>query len=136
MYKNIPRIIGFIALVTLFFILPASCEQTIVEDGGGDNMNPVDPADPVDVDEDNDGLIDIRNLDMFNNIRFNLAGTSYDDEEADTDTGDAGSTFGGPTSATTACPDDSDDDGIFLCGYELMANLDFAQWLQAMPRGL
>ena len=80
----------------------------------------------ADVDADNDGLIEIHNLDMFNNIRFNLAGTSYDQEEADTDKGNIGNTSGGPTSATTACPTDSDDDGIFLCGYELMGNLDFA----------
>ena len=79
-----------------------------------------------DIDGDNDGLIEIRNLEMFSNIRFNLAGTTYDDEDADTGTGDIGITFGGPTSATANCTTDPDSDGVFLCGYELMGNLDFA----------
>ena len=74
-----------------------------------------------DVDVDNDGLIDIRNLDMFNNIRYNLAGTSYVESS-----GSVGSTFGGPTFPTSDCPTDSDNDGVFLCGYELMRDLDFA----------
>ena len=80
-----------------------------------------------DIDSDNDGLIEIRNLEMFNNIRFNLAGTTYDDEDADTGTGDPGITTGGPTTATTACTTDPDGDTVFLCGYELMGDLDFAQ---------
>ena len=69
----------------------------------------------ADVDDDNDGLIEIYNLDMFSNIRLNLAGTSYNSV-----------TTGGPTSATTNCPIDPDGDMVFLCGYELMTNLDFA----------
>ena len=81
----------------------------------------------TDIDADDDGLIDIRNLDMFNNMRFNLAGTTYDDEAADSGTGDIGIITGGPTSATANCPTDSNNDGIFLCGYELMGDLDFAQ---------
>ena len=79
-----------------------------------------------DIDSDDDGLIDIRNLEMFSNIRFNLAGTTYDDEALDTGTGDPGITTGGPTVATTACQTDPDGDTFFLCGYELMGNLDFA----------
>ena len=79
-----------------------------------------------DIDSDDDGLIEIRNLDMFNNINFNFAGTTYDDEAADSGTGDIGITTGGPTSATTVCRYDWDGDGVFLCGYELMGNLDFA----------
>ena len=78
-----------------------------------------------DIDSDDDGLIDIRNLEMLGNIRFNLAGTTYDDEALDTGTGDPGITFGGPTTATTACQTDPDGDTFFLCGYELMGNLDF-----------
>ena len=80
-----------------------------------------------DIDSDDDGLIDIRNLEMLGNIRNNLAGTTYDDEAADTGTGDPGITFGGPTVATTACQTDPDGDTFFLCGYELMVNLDFAE---------
>ena len=60
-----------------------------------------------DIDSDDDGLIDIRNLEMFSNIRFNLAGTTYDDEALDTGTGDPGITTGGPTVATTACTERS-----------------------------
>ena len=30
-----------------------------------------------DVDDDNDGLIEIHDLDMFNHIQYSLAGTSY-----------------------------------------------------------
>ena len=69
-----------------------------------------------DIDDDNDGLIEIHNLDMFNNIRNSLAGTRY-------------TVFitGGPRSATANCRSDSTGDGVFLCGYELMVNLDFAQ---------
>ena len=78
-----------------------------------------------DIDSDDDGLIDIRNLEMLDNIRFNLAGTTYDDEALDTGTGDPGITTGGPTVATTACMTDPDGDTVFLCGYELMGNLDF-----------
>ena len=67
----------------------------------------------ADVDDDNDRLIEIRNLEMFNNIRFNLAGTTYDDEDADTGTGDAGVDAGCPAAGCN--------------GYELMVNLDFAE---------
>ena len=66
-----------------------------------------------DIDSDDDGLIEIRNLDMFDDIRLNLAGTSYN-----------GVTTGGPTSATANCP--TPTNGVYLCGYELMVNLDFA----------
>ena len=78
----------------------------------------------IDVDDNNNGLIDIYVLADLDNIRYNLAGTSYDDE-AD-DTGDnSGSTVGGPSAATTYCPTDTDGDGVFLCGYELRRNLNF-----------
>ena len=60
-----------------------------------------------DVDLDDDGLIDIRSLDDLNNIRYNLAGTSYK-SATDSD----GNSFGCP--AETGC-----------FGYELMQDLDF-----------
>ena len=59
------------------------------------------------VDSDSDGLIDILNLEMFNNIRNNLAGTRYDDG--------SDSLAGAGGCPTAGCN-----------GYELMANLDFA----------
>ena len=58
------------------------------------------------VDEDGDGLIEIRTLTELNNIRFNLGGTA----RATTST-DAGS--------TTGCP------GSRCSGYELVRSLDF-----------
>ena len=61
-----------------------------------------------DVDNDNDGLIEIYNLDMFNSIRDNLNGTGY-----------AGVL--NPALAALGCP------GTGCNGYELMVNLDFAQ---------
>ena len=90
-----------------------SCEPDADNDG---------VADSIDVDDDNDGLIEIRTLDMLNNIRYNALGTSYDDEEADSsgDGGDTGSTAGAPTSATADCTDSP-----YLCGYELTRSLDF-----------
>ena len=85
-------------------------------------------ADSADVDDDNNGLIEIHDLNMFHNINYNLAGTSYDDEAADTGSGaDTGITTGISTdssansTATTTC-----GTGVYLCGYELTRNLDFA----------
>ena len=86
-------------------------------------------ADSADVDDDNDGLIEIHDLNMFHNINYNLAGTRYDDEEADTGSGaDTGITTGISTSgsthstATTTC-----GTGVYLCGYELTRSLNFAE---------
>ena len=123
MYKKIRWIISFIVLAALSLALPVSCDQMPTPDGGGNSDTPGGDSNTdtdgdgvmnsADVDDDNDGLIEIHNLDMFNNIRFNLAGTSYDDEDADSGSGDAG--------VDTGCP------AAGCNGYELMANLDFAQ---------
>ena len=78
----------------------------------------------TDIDDDDDGLIDIWTLEQLHNIRYNLAGTTYDDEAADAgSTGDVGITTGAPTAATTDC--NTATGGVYLCGYELMNNLDF-----------
>ena len=78
-----------------------------------------------DVDADDDGLIDISSLDMLNNIRFNLAGTSYDDDSTDEGMStDGGSTTGAPTTTPSNCEGRTTTTN--LCGYELMQNLDFA----------
>ena len=83
--------------------------------------------DALDIDDDNDGLIEIHNLDMLDNIRNNLAGTTYDDEELDSGgDADTGSIIGAPTDETAPgymCTDAATNN---LCGYELMQNLDFA----------
>ena len=79
--------------------------------------------DSADIDDDNDGLIEISTLVELHNMRYNLAGTTYDDEEADTGTGDAGITTGAPTAPTPNCT--TATDGVYLCGYELTQDLDF-----------
>ena len=45
------------------------------------------------VDADRDGLIEIYTIEQLDNMRHNLAGTSYDDEAEDTAPGDTGSTL-------------------------------------------
>ena len=64
--------------------------------------------DRVDVDDDNDGLIEIHTLNALDHIRYNLAGTSYK-----TSPSDPGTTRGRPAEG--------------LRGYELTRNLDFAE---------
>ena len=71
------------------------------DDADGDKI-----ADIFDVDDDNDGLIEINNLEELDDIRHNLAGTSY--KINDTDTGNMN---GAPESG--------------LKGYELVRDLDF-----------
>ena len=145
MYKKIRLIVRFIVLAAFFLVLPVSCDFinslggnsdtpgggdsgpvvevcNVSESGVGDTPNPNGDLDgdgvmnSADVDDDNDGLIDIHNLDMFDNIRCNLAGTSYGVDKV---------TTGGPTVATDNCP--TPTNGVYLCGYELMEDLDFAQ---------
>ena len=61
----------------------------------------------ADVDDDNDGLIEICNLDGLNHVRHNLAGTSYKDSS-------------GATGVQCGTSSDTDCDG-----YELVKDLDF-----------
>ncbi len=79
-----------------------------------------------DVDDDNDGLIEIATGEELSNIRHNLAGTTYDDELVDSNGGDAGSYAGGPATATDNC-DTATSDGVYLCGYELVADIDLSK---------
>ena len=83
-------------------------------------------ADTVDIDDDNDGLIEIATLTELHNIRYNLSGTSYDTDEDDA-ADNTGTTAGAPTAATGNCetPVDGSAPSIYLCGYELAADLDF-----------
>ena len=81
--------------------------------------------DMADVDMDNNGLIEIYNLEMLDNIRHNLAGTTYDDE-ADDGAGNLGSTTGASTTEPANCNDNNSSTTITLCGYELIQDLDFA----------
>ena len=80
----------------------------------------------TDIDDDNDGLIEIWTLEQLHNIRYNLAGTSYDDEEADTGTdADTGITTGAGATEHANCNDGNTATTVVLCGYELMQDLDF-----------
>ena len=92
------------------------------KDGDPDITDPDDDGDEVldtnDVDSDGDGLIEIHNLDMFNHIRYNLAGTTYKAGSSAT-----ASILGAPASLTANCKTASG--GVYLCGYELMRDLDF-----------
>ena len=97
-----------------------SADNTCADDSDGDSTPDIE-----DVDDDNDGLIEIDNLDMLHNIRWNLEGTTYDDEEDD-GTGNGGDTTG---ALTASHPDNNcatATDGVYLCGYELTRSLDFA----------
>ena len=78
-----------------------------------------------DVDIDNDGLIEINNLDMLNNIRNNLAGTSLKTSGSDPEY-----FFGAPTAAQAMetgymCAGRTPPPPNNLCGYELTQDLDF-----------
>ena len=90
-----------------------TCGSTLV----GDYRYPTEVTPPIDV--DHDGLIEIRNLDMLNNIRHNLAGTSYK-----TSSGGTGNTTGASASRPSNCIGRTTTTN--LCGYELVHNLDFA----------
>ena len=94
------------------------------EDGIPNETDPDDDGDGTDdvtdVDDDNDGLIEVHNLDMFDHIQYNLAGTSYK-----TGASIADNRTGGPTAATADCTTVAT--GVYLCGYELTKDLDFAE---------
>ena len=84
-----------------------------------------------DVDADNDGLIDINNLDMLDDIRHNLAGTSYSEVPL---TGELRFYRGGQPGVSPTLPDNCVGtiyariaSLTHLCGYELTQDLDFEQ---------
>ena len=85
-----------------------------------DDDNDGEP-DESDVDDDNDGLIEIATAAELDNVRHNLEGTSYDDEEADTSPGDAGDTTGCPSGGCN--------------GYELSDNINLSGFDSWQPIG-
>ena len=77
--------------------------------------------DGIDVDDDNNGLIEIHSIDMLNNIRYNLAGTGYKTSATTAD--DHGDIRGASTSSPPASSTCSTTTN--LCGYELTADIEF-----------
>ena len=92
-------------------------DNTCRPDSDGDDV-----PDSIDIDDDNDGLIDIHTLDMLYNISYNLRGTTYVDEDDGEE--HIGDTTGAPIAPTDDCAVATD--GVYLCGYELTQDLDFA----------
>ena len=80
--------------------------QCAIDDGDGDGDG---VADDIDVDDDNDGLIEIATAEELGNIRHDLDGTHYDEDDDDA-TNNIGSNAGCPTSGCN--------------GYELANNID------------
>ena len=85
-----------------------------------DNDTNPEPIDMRIADTDGNGLIEIATVADLNNMRYNLAGTSYDDESNDDGEGNTGSARGCPAEQGSACPVDTTG----CCGYELTANID------------
>ncbi len=102
--------------------LLADCTSSLQEDQDDDDDG---VNDTIDVDDDNDGLIEIATALALHNVRHDLAGHSYDDE-ADDSEGKEGDTRGAPTKATVNC-DTATSGGVYLCGYELTADIDFGE---------
>ncbi len=81
-------------------------------------------ADTTDVDDDNDGLIEIATAQQLHNMRYDLAGRSYDDEDDDNGA-NAGDITGAPTAMTENCKT-ATSRSVYLCGYELVADIDLS----------
>ena len=99
--------------------LVTGCTTSLTEDTDDDNDTVLDTDD---VDADGDGLIEIATASELNNMRHNLAGTTYDDEMEDSTPGDTGDSTGCPAAQGTACESGSTG----CCGYELVADIDFS----------
>ena len=79
-------------------------------------------GDACDIDDDNNGLIDIDTAEKFNQIRYNLAGTSLTTEM-------------GGIGDITGCDDSSRTDGTGCNGYELTANISLVGYEPWQPIG-
>ena len=75
-------------------------------------------GDACDVDDDNDGLIEINYLEDLDYVRYDLEGNSYR-----AGPGASPSIVGAPTSRTSNCG--TEVNRAYLCGYELARDLDF-----------
>ena len=74
----------------------------------------------ADIDNDNDGLIEIWTLEQLHNMRYDLAGSSYKTSSTDT-----GITTGASATEPANCDDSDTATTVVLCGYELAQSLDF-----------
>ena len=110
-------VVAGLVVITLTILLAGCPDETssgaLGSDRDGDGI-----PNSTDIDDDNDGLIEISSLEQLHNMRYDLAGNSYKTSASDT-----GDTTGAPTAATADCT--TAVKGIYLCGYELTQDLDF-----------
>ncbi len=93
----------------------------------GNLLEQQDFSSPLPVDRDGDGLIEIYTAQMFNNMRYDLAGAGYKTSEEEDDLGDS-----------TGCPqvDPATDPPTYRCnGYELTRNINLLKLLDANKNG-
>ncbi len=74
----------------------------------------------TDIDNDDDGLIEIWTLEQLHNMRYDLTGASYKTSAAAT-----ADTTGASATEPANCNDGDAMTTVVLCGYELMQDLDF-----------
>ena len=107
-------------------LLMGQQQENLLLPGDGDGFGVDIDGDGFGVDIDGDGLIEISTASMLNNIRFNLAGSSYKISEED-NPGD--STGCPPTNPQTNPP-------TYSCrGYELTADIDLLNLLDTNKNG-
>ena len=97
-----------------------NCPDIPNSDQGFDLGQTVGRACDADIDNDNDGLIEIWTLEQLHNMRYDLAGSSYKTSSAGT-----GITTGASATEPANCDDGNAATTVVLCGYELMQDLDF-----------
>ena len=102
---------GFLFCLGLLVVQPAFAQNESIDDCAAEIDN--DPNTPVDIDDDDDGLIELCYLDDVDAIRHNLNGTSLQRRLQDRD-----------VTLTEGCDEDGDDGGVCR-GYELVRDLDF-----------
>ena len=113
--------------------LVTGCITSLTEDTDDDNDTELDTTD---VDDDNDGLIEIATASELNNMRHNRAGTSYKSSGSAADnftgapnvaTGEAApASVAGHCSTPTPRMIGSSMRDTYLCGYELVADIDLS----------
>ncbi len=96
---------SFLIFLGLLIAQPVFAQNESIDDCAAEIDN--DPDTPVDIDDDNDGLIEICYLEDLNAIRFVLDGSGYQNSAV-------------ATTNTTGCPNTGCN------GYELVRDLDFS----------